>query len=438
MDAARSRSLTRLVCCLLFLAGVSVGLAEVLPVHAQRAAESAQPGVVPFRIQVPNAILTDLKRRLSSTRFADELADVGWDYGTNLAYLESLVRYWREKYDWRAHERRLNAFDQFKVNIDGIDVHVLHQRSKSPGAMPLLLLNGWPSSIVEYEKAIGPLTDPVAHGGRAEDSFDVVIPSMPGFGFSGKPRERGYDPERIARMWVTLMARLGYQRYGVHGSDWGGGIATRVALLDPAHVAALHLAGCGAAPAATGAGAPVVPGPVGGVNGNVNAAHNLGYQEIQSTKPQTLGQGLSDSPVALASWIIEKWYGWSDHTGDLDTVATKDELLTNIMIYWVTNSGTSSARIYYESRHMLGGLAPTPFPRPEARVSIPTGCGAFPSQYDRRGVPANTNTAEARKAAEARYNVVHFTTMPRGGHFPAFEQPTLWVGDIRAFFGGHK
>jgi epoxide hydrolase len=390
--------------------------------------------IVPFKIQVSDTALADLKRRLSQGRFADELSDSGWDYGTNLAYLKSLVDYWRDKYDWKAQEKRLNAFDQFKTTIDGVDIHFIHQRSKNPNAIPILLLNGWPSSIIEYEKVIGPLTDPVAYGGRPEDSFHVVIPSMPGFGFSGKPRERGYNPERIAHIWVQLMARLGYTRYAAHGSDWGNGIATRVALDDPAHVVALHLAGCGAAPSAPASNVgnqsqtQLIP------NSAVNAAHNLGYQEIQSTKPQTLGYALSDSPVGLASWIIEKWYGWSDHDGDLEKVFTRDELLTNIMIYWVTNTGASSTRIYYESRHMLGGLAPTPFPRPEGRVTTPTGCGSFPRQYDRRETPVDTASAEARKAAEARYNVVHFTTMTRGGHFPALEQPKLWVDDIRAFF----
>jgi pimeloyl-ACP methyl ester carboxylesterase len=402
---------------------MAAALAVEPTVHSQRA------DVVPFRIQVPNAVLSDLKQRLSRARFADELQDTGWDYGTNLAYLKALVEYWRDKYNWRTEENRLNSFDQFKTTIDGVDIHFIHQRSKNRNAMPLLLLNGWPSSIVEYEKVIGPLIDPVAHGGRLEDSFHVVIPSMPGFGFSGKPRERGYDPERIARMWVQLMARLGYTRYSAHGSDWGSGIATRVALDDPSHVAALHLAGCGGgAPAAT-------PAPSPAANSAVNAAHNLGYQEIQSTKPQTLGQGLSDSPVALASWIIEKWYGWSDHDGDVEKTFTKDELLTNVMIYWVTNSGASSARIYYESRHMLGGPLPaSPFVQPTGRVAAPTGCGAFPTQYDRRATPANANTEAARKAAETRFNIVHFATMPHGGHFPALEQPTLWVDDIRAFF----
>ena len=310
---------------------VAVFLAPVDAAHSQRA--PAGTAIVPFKIHVSDAVLTDVKRRLSQARFADEFPDAGWDYGTNLAYLKNIVDYWSDKYDWRAQEKRLNEFDQFTTNIDGVDIHFIHQRSKNPNATPLLLLNGWPSSIVEYEKVIGPLTDPVARGGRPEDSFHVVIPSMPGFGFSGKPAQRGYNPERIARIWIQLMARLGYTRYAAHGSDWGNGIATRVALDDSSHVMALHLAGCGAAPTApaANAGSQTQPGP--GLNSAVNAAHNLGYQEIQSTKPQTLGQGLSDSPVGLASWIIEKWYGWSDHDGDLEKIFTKDELLTNVMIY---------------------------------------------------------------------------------------------------------
>ena len=211
------------------------------------------------------------------------------------------------------------------------------------------------------------------------------------------------------------------------GSDWGSGIATRVALDDASHVMALHLAGCGGAPLAT-------PPAAQGINSLVNGAHNLGYQEIQSTKPQTLGFGLSDSPVGLASWILEKWYNWSDHDGDIEKAFTKDELLTNIMIYWVTNSGTSSSRIYFESRHMNGGPLPaSPFVTPTGRVAAPTGCGAFPYQYDRRATPPNPNLEAARKVAETRFNIVHFTQMPHGGHFPAFEQPKLWVDDIRAF-----
>jgi pimeloyl-ACP methyl ester carboxylesterase len=296
----------------------------------------------------------------------------------------------------------------------------------------LLLLNGWPSSIEEYTKVIAPLTDPVAHGGREEDAFHVVIPSMPGYGFSDKPRERGYNPERMAELWAKLMPRLGYTRYATQGSDWGISVATHLALKDASHMTALHLNGCpggalGAAPASAGNRAPQ---PV---------SANAGYQEIQSTKPQTLGQGLSDSPVGLAAWIVDKWQAWSDHEGDLEKTYTKDEILTNVMIYWVTNTGTSSSRLYYESRHVDGRLLPTFFdgflPRlPEGRVSVPTGCGTFPSQYDRRGNPPNTDTAIGRRASEARYNVVYFTISPRGGHFAALEQPKLWVDDVRAFF----
>jgi pimeloyl-ACP methyl ester carboxylesterase len=303
--------------------------------------------------------------------------------------------------------------------------------------MPLLLLNGWPSSIVEYEKVIGPLTDPVAYGGRAEDAFPCRHPGDAGDSDSPTSRASpGFQPERIARMWVTLMARLGYTRYAVHGSDWGGGIATRIALNDPMHAAALHLVACGAA-AAPPAGTQPPAAPVVTVDKAVNAAHNLGYQEIQSTKPQTLGQSLSDSPVGLASWIVEKWYDWSQHDGDLEKVFTKDELLTNITIYWVTNSGPSSTRIYYESRHMDGTLGPTPFPQPQGRVTQPTGCGIFPWQYDRRTTPPPAD-GDARKGAEARYNVVRFATMPKGGHFPAFEQPALWLEDVRAFLRSQR
>jgi pimeloyl-ACP methyl ester carboxylesterase len=208
-----------------------------------------------------------------------------------------------------------------------------------------------------------------------------------------------------------------------------------MAINDSSHVVGLHLAGCGGAPPAAVQNAPAGSASTAlRTNRAVDADHNLGYQEVQSTKPQTVGQGLSDSPVALASWIVEKWYGWSDHNGDLEKIFTKDELLTNIMLYWVTNSGASSARIYYENRHVNGELAQARFPPVAGRVTVPTGCGAFPSQYDRRSAPLNTNSAEVRAAAEARYNLVHFTTMPHGGHFPAFEQPKLWVDDIRAFY----
>ncbi len=420
---------------------VAATLGFVQTVHTQgptaspSAARRADAGSTrPFRIQVSDAVIADLKRRLGQARFADELQDVGWDYGTNLAYLKELVEYWRAKYDWRREERRLNQFDQFMTVIDGVEIHFVHQRSRNANATPLLLLNGWPASVVEYMRVIGPLSDPVAHGGRVEDSFHVIIPSMPGFGFSGKPRERGFGPEQMSALWIQLMERLGYSRYVVHGSDWGGGIATRMALRDSAHVSGLHLVCGGGAPAAPASAATARPAVLADPVTANNLAHN-GYQELQSTKPQTVGQALSDSPVGLASWILEKWHGWSEHDGDLEKVYTKDELLTNIMIYWVTNSGASSARIYYESRHIPGGIARTPFPGVEGRVTVPTGCAMYPWQLDRRGIPMPV-AAETRKAAEGRYNLVHFAPMPRGGHFPAIEQPQLWIEDVRTFVRG--
>jgi pimeloyl-ACP methyl ester carboxylesterase len=391
----------------------------------------APDAIVPFSIRVPDAALADLKDRLRRARFADQFPDAGWDYGTDLGYLQSLVAYWRDTYDWRAQERRLNRFTQFKTTIDGLDIHFIHQRSSDPNARPLLLLNGWPSSIVEYDKVIEPLSGTGTGSGRAGETFHVVVPSMPGYGFSDKPRTRGYNPETMAQVWATLMARLGYGRYLVHGSDWGVSVATYLALNDAAHVRALHLAGCpGAA-----LGRPATP-PPGSPPPPVSA--NLGYQEIQTTKPQTLGHGLSDSPLGLASWIIDKWHSWSDHDGDLDTVYTKDELLTNVMIYWVTNSGTSSARLYYETRHVDGRLQPTFFgsfmpPMSKGRVTVPTGCGLFPSQFDNRGLTVNRDPSVARQAAETRYDVVHVSVAPKGGHFPALEQPQAWMDDVRAF-----
>jgi len=415
------------------VAATAIILLPLLPAEHDAAHAAAGDGatVTPFRIRVPEADLRDLHERLVRARFADEIPGAEWDYGTNAAYLKSLVTYWRDRYDWRSQERSLNRFAQFKTNIDGLDIHFIHQRSRVPNATPLLLLNGWPSSIVEYQKVIEPLTDPVKYGGPPNAAFDVVIPSMPGYGFSDKPRERGYNPERVAAMWATLMARLGYSHYATQGSDWGVSVATHLALQDSAHMVALHLNGCPGAPTPTAAGsAPrTTPPPV---------SSNLGYQEIQTTKPQALGHGLSDSPVGLASWILDKWYSWTDQDGDIEKVYTKDELLTNISIYWLTNSATSSARLYYESRHVDGRLLPTFFegflPPASQRVTVRTGCGSFPSQFDRRGNPPNMDPAPGRRSAEGRYNVVYYTVQPHGGHFAALEQPQLWVNDVRAFF----
>jgi epoxide hydrolase len=375
--------------------------------------------IKPFSIRIPDAVLADLEARLKSPRMPESLAGDGWTYGTDTTYLKQLVAYWRDRFDWRAQERSLNRFEQFTTNIDGLTIHFIHRRSKQPNALPLLITHGWPGSFVEFTKVIDPLTDPAAHGGRAEDAFDLVIPSIPGFAFSEKPRDPGYSPARIAAIEAKLMARLGYQRYAVQGGDWGSIIGTQVALNDAAHVAGLHLNMCLAA-------AP--PGdPEEGLSEAEKArlkvrqtfqAEETGYQQIQGTKPQTIGIALNDSPIGLAAWIVEKFRTWCDCDGNPEKIFTKDELLTNITLYWVTQTAASSARIYYESRH-----AP-PEPGGPRRVEVPTACADFPKEII--WVP--------RRWMERRFNITRWTVMPKGGHFAAFEQPELFVDDVRAFF----
>ena len=377
------------------------------------------PPIVPFSIRVPDAALDDLKQRLARARFPEPLPPAGWAYGTDLAYLKDLVGYWRDRFDWRAQERRLNQFEQFTTSIDGLPVHFIHRRSKQPNAFPLLVTHGWPGSIVEFTKVIGPLTDPAAHGGRAEDAFDVVMPSLPGFTFSGKPAEPGYDPARIAQMLAKLMARLGYQRYGAQGGDWGAIVNTQVALADPQHVAGLHLNMCtAAAPAGADANAGLSAAEAARMKARQTfQAEETGYQQIQGTKPQTLGIALNDSPVGLAAWIVEKFRTWCDCDGNPEAIFSRDELLTNITLYWVTQTAASSARIYYESRH------PTS-PVNRNRIEVPTACADFPKEI----------IWSPRAHVATRYNIVRWTEMPRGGHFAALEQPQLLVDDVRAFF----
>jgi epoxide hydrolase len=388
----------------------------------------ARGGVVPhaaddtsvnrFTIRVADADLADLKARLARARLPDEIPGSEWTYGTSRTYLESLIRYWRDTFDWRAQERALNRFEQFTTTIDGLKIHFIHRRSKEPNALPLLITHGWPGSFVEFTKVIEPLTDPVRYGGRAEDAFDVVAPSLPGFGFSEKPRERGFDPTRMAAIESALMARLGYGRYAVQGGDWGSIISTRVALNDASHVAGLHLNMCRTGPPpGTNANDGLTSAELERLKrGEAWQNEETGYQRIQGTKPQTLGYALNDSPVGLAAWIVEKFRSWCDCSGDPDTIFSKDELLTNITLYWVTQTATSSARIYYENAHAA--------PLANRRIEAPTACADFPKEV----------IWSPRRWMEARYNITRWTEMPRGGHFAAFEQPTLFVNDVRAFF----
>ena len=377
--------------------------------------------IEPFVIDVPQAVLDDLGARLADARWPDEIPGTGWDYGTNMAYLRELVGYWRTEYDWRAQERRLNEFRHFRTTVDGLGVHFIHERGKGPDPFPLIISHGWPGSVVEMLRIIPMLTDPASYGGNPADSFDVVVPSLPGYGFSEKPVDRGMSNRRIAAMWHTLMTEgLGYARFGAQGGDWGGMISSRLGFDFPQSVAGVHVNLVTGVPNFRGEPDPPL----------TEAEHEFlrqarrwfedegGYFHLQRTKPQTLGFGLNDSPVGLAAWIIEKFRTWSDCGGNPENSYTRDELLTNIMIYWVTQSGPSSVRHYYENRVDNWRL------EPGERVEVPCGVAIFPVEINR----------PPREWAERTHNVQRWTEMPRGGHFAAMEQPELLAEDVRAFF----
>ena len=382
---------------------------------------TASDAIVPFTIDVPEDVLDDLQARLADTRFPDELEGADWTYGANLAYMRELVAYWRDEYDWREQERRLNRFDHFKTNIDGLDVHFIHQRSANPDAFPLMVIHGWPGSFVEFHKIIEPLSDPASHGGDPADAFHLVIPSIPGYGFSDRPREPGYNPERMAEIFVKLMDRLGYARYGTQGGDYGSLISRILGRIDPEHVAGVHLNLCGAGPPEG------VEDPTAGVPPEELERmrerqafwtdEQRGYSAIQGTKPQTIGYVLNDSPVGLAAWIVEKFRAWSDVNGDVESKFTKDEMLTNVMVYWVTQTPTSAARLYYEVRHPPGG-------RRGGAGDAPLACAAFPKEI----------SFSPRLWLEAQFNLTQRTIMPRGGHFAALEEPELLLEDVRTFY----
>jgi pimeloyl-ACP methyl ester carboxylesterase len=327
------------------------------------------------------------------------------------------VEYWRDKYDWRAQEARLNELPHFRTRIDGQSIHFIHARSRHADAFPLLITHGWPGSVVELLEVIPRLTDPETHGGQATDAFHVIAPSLPGYGFSEPTRTRGWDPWRIARAFLELMRRLGYTRYGAQGGDWGAQVATRIAALDPEHCAALHTNMPIASP-------PEVPAPLSDQDKADLAAmahfqrEESGYAIEQSTKPQTLGVGLNDSPAGLLAWIVEKFRTWSDCDGHPESVYTRDQLITNVMLYWVTQTITSSTRLYWELQHSGSGQGAPKF------VEVPTGIARYPKEVIRF----------PRAWVERHYNVTHWADMPRGGHFAAMEQPELFALDLRNFF----
>ncbi len=380
-------------------------------------AASPSADVQPFKIHVDDALLTDLHARIARARWPEQIGP-DWQYGTPVGYLKSLCEYWRTGFDWRAQEARLNAFDQFGTEMEGERLHFIHQRSPEPDAKPLLLSHGWPGSITEFMKVIGPLTDPRAHGGDPKDAFHVVAPSIPGYGFSAAPREPGFDARGVARRFAALMARLGYGSYFAQGGDWGSAISTWIAVDDAAHCKAIHLNLVFVArPRDDDAMAGVSEDELKRWQGRgAYMAEETGYQSIQSTKPQTLGYGLNDSPVGLASWIVEKFHGWTQHGGNHELVVTRDEILTNITVYWATQSITSSTRLYYENRH-AGNKYP-------ARIDTPTCVALFPGEL----------ALPPRRWVERQYNLVHWREQARGGHFAALEAPELLVADVRLAF----
>jgi pimeloyl-ACP methyl ester carboxylesterase len=370
-----------------------------------------------FTVSVEDSVLEDLHGRLARTRFPDQIEGTGWEYGIPIDYLRQLVGYWRDTYDWRRQEARLNQFPHFRTTIDGQPIHFIHARSVHEDAFPLLITHGWPGSVLEFLDVIPRLTNPEAHGGQASDAFHVIAPSLPGYGFSDAPRTPGWDVRRIAQAFAVLMGRLGYPRYGAQGGDWGALVTTRIGVLDPGHCAAIHLNMPLGSP-------PKSPGPLAEDERADLAAmdqfrrEESGYASVQGTKPQTLGVSLNDSPAGLLAWIVEKFRTWSDCDGHPENCFSKDQLITNVMLYWVTQTSSSSARLYWETTHSNVLTEDLPF------IGVPTGVARYPKEVLRW----------PRSWVERQYNVTHWTVMPRGGHFAAMEQPALFTSDLRDFF----
>ena len=413
----------RLFPFILATAAVLISVSSSAQTNSATLQEMGDKVVIPFKITIPDEAIDDLNRRLSSTRLPNQLEGVSWEYGTELGALSDLIAYWREGFDWRAQEAKLNSFDQFMVTVEGANIHTIHQRSANLDAIPLLLVHGWPGSIAEFHKLIGPLTDPETHGGDIADSYHVIAPSLPGFGFSQAPTEPGMNPERIALLLAGLMQTLGYERYAIAGGDWGAVINSHHANHFPERLIGLH-------------SNMILAGPPEDKTQreNVTASEaelretrgdymrgELAYQQIQATKPQSLGYALNDSPAGLAAWILEKFHGWTDMPqgagGNLDDYFSKDELLTNISIYWFSESITSSMRIYYENRAV-------PQIKPTGYIDVPTGVALFPAEI----------YITPRAWAEAAYDIRHWAQLEKGGHFAALEQTQTYLDELNTFF----
>jgi pimeloyl-ACP methyl ester carboxylesterase len=377
--------------------------------------------VQPFRVEIPESVLEDLRGRLAATRWPDAIEGAGWDYGVRLEALQELARYWAARFDWRSVEARVNAFPNFLADIDGLRIHFLHIRGRGPDPFPLVLTHGWPGSFLEMLRVAPLLADPAAHGGQKADAFDVIVPSLPGYGFSERPRQRGMHTARVAGLWSLLMSGLGHERFGAQGGDWGASVTTRLAMAQPQQVAGIHL--------------NYIPGSyapdLGPESRSLTAAEEAflrerdlwreeegAYGHVQATRPQTLAYALNDSPVGLLAWIVEKFRSWSDCGGDVEKRLGRDELLANVTLYWVTGTIASSMRPYFEARE-----APLRFAAGQ-HVPVPCGVARFPKEAP----------MPPREWVERAYVVTRWTEMPRGGHFAAMEEPELLAGDLREFF----
>jgi pimeloyl-ACP methyl ester carboxylesterase len=373
----------------------------------------------PFSIKVEDSVLADLRSRLSRVRWPDEVPGAEWQYGASLGYMKELVAYWQDRYDWRRQEAVLNGFRQFTVPLAGIDLHFIHEEGKGPRPLPLLLAHGWPGSVWEFHKIIPMLTDPARFGGDAADAFTVVAPSLPGYGFSFRPDQARFGIVEIADVFASLMTDvLGYSRFAAQGGDWGGFVVSRLGAAHADHLIGLHLNMLVVRRDRTAGGRPTDDEQAYFDELDVFRREETGYQWIQGTKPQTLAYGLTDSPVGLAAWIVEKFRTWSDCGGEVESRFSKDELLTNVMLYWITGAINSSFWPYYTIRHR-------PWPIPDTqRITVPTAYASFPREI----------LHPPRAWAERTYNLRRWTVMPSGGHFAAFEEPEALAADVRAFF----
>lgn len=371
----------------------------------------------PFTIHVDDSVLDDLRSRIRATRWPDQIPGIGWEQGTELGYLRDTLAYWADEFDWRAQERHLNTYQHRRIELDGVRIHVVHERAAGGNGIPLILTHGWPSSFIEYLPLVPLLTNP-----SEGPAFDVVLASLPGYGFSERPPRVGVNYRYVSGLWHRLMNALGYERYGVHGGDFGAGVSTIMALDRPEAVLGVHLATMELGPHVGPASPPLTAAEeayLAREQAWLETEH--AYSDVQATKPQSLGYGLNDSPAGLAAWVLEKWRSWTDSGGDLDARFPRDLLLTMLTVTWATGSITSSMRDYWDNRRHRLDLGP------DDRITVPTGVALFPHHFVPEGEPP-------REWAERLYNVTRWTPMPRGGHFPAAEEPELLADDIRAFF----